>query len=78
MIMLVINKYDYRLIIINCTGLILDGFSFSFSLSLEIFEEILIGKNYNYKIFFIHLKENLMKIVIIISDFCSLNITIIN
>lgn len=76
MIMLVINKYDYRLIIINCTGLILDGFSFS--LSLEIFEEILIGKNYNYKIFFIHLKENLMKIVIIISDFCSLNITIIN
>lgn len=78
MIMLVINKYDYRLIIINCTGLILDGFSFSFSLSLEIFEEILIGKNYNYKIFFIYLKENLMKIVIIISDFCSLNITIIN
>lgn len=76
MIMLVINKYDYRLIIINCTGLILDGFSFS--LSLEIFEEILIGKNYNYKIFFIYLKENLMKIVIIISDFCSLNITIIN
>lgn len=76
MIMLVINKYHYRLIIINCTGLILDGFSFS--LSLEIFEEILIGKNYNYKIFFIHLKENLMKIVIIISDFCSLNITIIN
>lgn len=76
MIILVINKHDYRLIIINCTGLILDGFSFS--LSLEIFEEILIGKNYNYKIFFIHLKENLMKIVIIISDFCSLNITIIN
>lgn len=68
MIIFVINKYkhDYRIIIINCTGLMLSFIRWIFI--FIIFRNILkkkfwLAKIYTCKIFFIHLKENLTKIV---------------